>query len=287
MKVIITGASGLVGKALTDFLKKKGFEVLGLKRPEDFDPDNGKINLALLEGSDVIVNLSGESVMGYWTDAKKERIRKSRINATLVIADAIARLNKPPKLLLNASAIGYYPHSCDKKVDEKTGPGVSFLSDVAKEWESVASNAPCRTVFLRFGIILSKKGGALKSMLMPFKLGLGGVLGSGDQYMSYIAMSDLVEAIYHIMTHEEISGPVNIVAEEAVTNKEFTKTLGRVLNRPTFLPVPEFAVKTLFGEMGSELFLASDRVDPAVLKASGFKWKSNNLEEALKKELSV
>jgi len=141
-------------------------------------------------------------------------------------------------------------------------------------------------VFLRFGVILSKKSGALKSMLIPFKFGLGGILGSGNQYMSYIAITDLVDAVYHIINHSEISGPVNIVAKDAITNREFTKALGRVLNRPTILPMPEFAVKTLFGEMGSELFLASERVDPSVLKASGFKWRSESLEDALRIELA-
>ena len=285
MKAIIAGASGLIGQALSDFLKNKGYEVIDLKRPQDWDPEKGQINLELLEGSDVIINLAGESIMGYWTEAKKERIRKSRVDATQVIVEAINKLKNPPKLLLNASAIGYYGDSGEVIVNELSSPGSNFLSSVVKDWEIIASQATCRTVFLRFGVVLSKKGGALKMMLMPFKLGLGGTLGSGNQYMSYIMLSDLVGAAYHIINQPEISGPVNIVASESITNREFTETLGKVLNRPTILPMPEFAVKTLLGDMGNELFLASERVDPTVLKKSGFKWKSENLEDALRKEL--
>lgn len=285
MKAIIAGASGLVGQALSDFLKNKGYEVIALKRPQDWDPEKGQINLELLEGSEVIINLAGESIMGYWTEAKKERIRKSRVDATQVIVEAINKLKNPPKLLLNASAIGYYGDSGEVIVNELSSPGSNFLSSVVKDWEIIASQATCRTVFLRFGVVLSKNGGALKLMLMPFKLGLGGTLGSGNQYMSYIMISDLVEAAYHIINQPEISGPVNIVASESITNREFTETLGKVLNRPTILPMPEFAVKTLLGDMGNELFLASERVDPSVLKKSGFKWKSQNLEEALLMEM--
>lgn len=286
MKVIIAGASGLIGQELTSFLKGKGYEVAPLKRPQDWDPEKGRIDLDRLEGADVIINLAGDSIMGFWTKAKKNRICKSRMDSTRVLVDAIKKLKNPPKLFLNASAIGYFGDSGDQLVNERSAPGSLFLSDVVKNWESIAKEAPCRSVFLRFGVVLSKKGGALKTMLTPFKLGLGGILGSGNQYMSYIALGDLVEAVYHIINHPEISGPVNIVAKDAVTNHDFTKTLGKVLNRPTIFPVPEFIIKNIFGDMGKELFLASERVDPAVLKSTGFKWKSNSLEEALRNELS-
>lgn len=282
MKILITGASGLIGQALITYLQEKGHEVKTLSRTHSilWNPAKGMLTPHDLEGFDAIVNLSGENIAGRWTEVKKEKIIKSRLDATKTLVNAISTLKHPPKVLVNASAIGYYGNRGDEKLDEKSTIGKGFLAEVCREWEEAASNATTRVVYLRTGVVLSKKGGALAKMLTPFKLGLGGNIGDGNQWMSWIAIDDHIRAVEHLIENE-IKGPVNLVSPDAVTNREFTKTLGEVLHRPTMLPLPAFMVRVLFGEMGEETLLSSARVVPTVLEQSGFKFKYPQLKPAL------
>ncbi len=295
MKIVVTGSSGLVGSRLVPTLKIRGDEVVRLVRDRSetgddaafWDPQSGEIDPAALAGCDAAVNLAGESIAaGRWTDKRKRAIRDSRIDATTALATALARLQPPPQVLINASAVGYYGSRGSEPLDEAstTGSG-DFLSGVCREWENAtrpASEAGVRVVLARFGVILSDRGGALKQMLLPFKLGVGGKIGSGEQYISWIALDDVVGAILHCLQTAELAGPVNVVAPEPVTNAVLTKSLGHVLSRPTILPMPAFATRLAFGQMGDELLLASQRVRPGSLLDSGYVFQYPELEGALR-----
>ena len=292
MKVLITGASGLVGTALQRSFAEKGYEMLLASRKEAEDGnhiqwsiDDGFSEPERLEGLDAVVHLAGESVSGLrWTDEKKSAIRDSRVLGTRSVVDAISRLKNKPKVFVAASAIGFYGERGDEEVTESSAAGDNFLASVAKDWEAEsrrAEDAGIRTVLLRTGIVLSKDGGALGTMLLPFKLGVGGVVGSGKQWMSWIAMDDHVAVINYVIENENIRGAVNAVSPNPTTNHDFTKTLGDVLYRPTFLPLPEFAVSMVFGEMGDVLLLASTKVLPKRLEDAGFEFKFPELKPAL------
>ena len=292
MKVLITGASGLIGLALQKSFAEKGYEMLLASRKEagdeqhiQWDIETGFAEPEKLEGVDVVVHLAGESVSGLrWTDEKKKAIRDSRVLGTRNVVDAISKLKQRPKVLVSASAIGFYGERGDEEVTESSAVGDNFLAGVSKEWEAEsrrAEDAGIRTVLLRTGIVLSKDGGALAAMLTPFKLGIGGVVGSGKQWMSWISLDDHIAAINFVLENDNIRGAVNAVSPNPVTNEEFTKTLGEVLYRPTFLPLPEFVVSMAFGEMGDALLLTSTKVLPKRLEDAGFEFKYLNLKCAI------
>ncbi|MBX3293902.1 MAG: TIGR01777 family oxidoreductase [Acidobacteria bacterium] len=292
MKVLITGASGLIGKALQRSFEEKGWEMLLGSRSEPKDEkhikwtvEDGFSDPERLEGIDAVVHLAGESVNGLrWTDEKKKAIRDSRVIGTRNLVDAISKLKKKPKVLVASSAIGFYGERGDEEMTESSSAGTGFLPDVSKEWEAEsrrAEDAGIRTVLLRTGIVLSKDGGALGTMLTPFKFGVGGVVGSGKQWMSWISLDDQVAIINFVIENESIRGAVNAVSPNPATNEEFTKTLGDVIYRPTILPLPEFAVSMMFGEMGDALLLASTKVLPKRLLDAGFEFKYPDLKPAI------
>jgi len=298
MRILITGASGLVGKELQKSFAEKGYEMLLASRSEPKDDkhiqwtiEEGLSEPEKLEGIDVVVHLAGENVSGgiRWNDEKKKAIRDSRVLGTRNVVDAISKLKKKPHTFIASSAIGFYGERGDEEVTESSAAGDNFLAGVCKEWEAEsrrAEDAGIRTVLLRTGIVLSKEGGALATMLTPFKLGVGGVVGSGKQWMSWISLEDEIAVINFAIENENIRGAVNAVAPNPVTNEEFTKTLGEVLYRPTFIPLPEFAVSMIFGEMGDALLLASTKVMPKRLEDAGFEFKHPNLKEAVEKAVS-
>jgi hypothetical protein len=297
MKILVTGSTGLVGSALLPFLKSQGHEVFRLVRSQAkagpseiyWDPEQGIDDTARLEGLDGVVHLAGENISeGRWTEEKKARIRDSRVRGTRSLSEALARLAQPPRVLISASAIGDYGNRGEEIMREESAPGSDFLARVCREWEAAtepAAQKGIRVVMLRFGVIFSGKGGALAKMLTPFKLGVGGKLGSGRQYMSWITLDDVIGVINHALVNENLRGPVNVVAPNAVTNYDFTKTLGRVLSRPTLFPVPAFAIRLAFGEMGDAALLSSTRVEPARLKESGYTFQHPELESALRQML--
>lgn len=293
MHVLMTGSSGLIGSALTSFLGGGGHLVRRLLRAESqesdttfWDPGAGTVAPGAFDGIDAVVHLAGEGIAsGRWTTARKSRIRDSRVVGTRKLCEALARLETPPKVLVAASAIGFYGDRGDERLDESALPGSGFLPDVCQAWEDAVAPARergIRVVHLRTGIVLSPLGGALAQMLPPFRFGVGGVLGSGDQYMSWVMLDDMLGIVLKALTDTSVSGPVNAVAPNAVTNREFTKTLGRVLHRPTIFPEPAFAVRLLFGEMGDALLLASTRVVPTRLSETGFEFAYPELEDALR-----
>jgi len=299
MKILVTGSSGLVGSRLVPALRAEGHDVVRLVRHRSqlasdaalWSPAERQIDPAALENCDAVVNLAGETIAaGRWSEKRKRAIRSSRVDATRTIAESLAGLPRKPQVLLNASAIGYYGSRGAEVLDESSSSGSGdFLSSVCRDWESAtqpAAAAGVRVVLTRFGVILSGQGGALKKMLLPFQLGLGGRVGSGDQYMSWIAIDDVVGGILHCLRGPSISGPVNFVSPQCVSNLEFTKTLGRVLRRPTVFPMPEFVVRVAFGQMGQELLLASQRVQPTALAASGYAFGFPSLESALQHVLA-
>jgi uncharacterized protein (TIGR01777 family) len=298
MKVLVTGASGMVGTQLLQAVREAGHAPFRLLRsrpsPGDrdptWDPAAGQLDAAALEGFDVVVHLSGESIgASRWSRERKKRIRDSRVDSTRLLSGTLAQLQRPPKVLVCASAVGFYGDRGDQALDEQAPPGTGFLSDVCREWEAASSDASAagiRTVHLRFGIILSATGGALSKMMPPFRFGLGGPIGNARQYMSWVTLDDTIAIIGYAMENDAMRGPVNVVAPQAVRNAEFTKALGRVMRRPAFLPLPALAVRLLFGEMGEALLLASTRAMPSVLLQSGYTFRHPELEGALEAVLS-
>lgn len=308
MKILVSGASGMVGTALRASLTRDGHEVRRLvRRPPEtsdpasvfWDPDGGVLDAEALAGCDAVVHLGGESIAaGRWTRARKDRILTSRTRTTRLLAETMAAMETVsmetvPSTLITASAIGWYGDRGDEILTEDATPGQGFLADVCLRWEGAAeaarnlpaSDKSVRHVALRIGMVLSPRGGALGQMLTPFRLGLGGVLGSGRQWVSWISVDDLVGVIRHALEADRLSGPINSVAPHPVTMREFTKTLGRVLKRPTVIPVPSFLARLAFGEMADELLLASTRVDSRRLVESGYEFRHPELEGALRELL--
>ena len=293
MRIVIGGASGLIGSALVRRLTSDGHDVRRLVRSANsaqdipWDPAAGRLDSSTLNGVDAVIHLSGENVAsGRWTAAKKQAIRDSRVKSTQLLASALTSIGNAPKTWLCASAIGWYGDRGDAWVDEDTAvPGNGFLAGVCAEWEAAtqpAADAGIRVVNLRFGVVLSRDGGALKQMATAFKLGAGGVIGSGGQYVSWIALDDAVRAILHVLGEPSIKGPVIIVARGPVTNREMTTMLGAALRRPTFLPMPAFAARLAFGQMADEMFLASTRVRPKRLIEAGFEFDTPEFEAAVR-----
>lgn len=290
--VLISGASGFVGTHLTELLLEKGYKVIKLTRSltgssDDqvyWNPAKGEIELESLQDLDAVVHLAGENIVGRWTDHKKAKIENSRVLGTKLLSESLAKLNKKPKVLISASAIGYYGNRGDEILSEESTPGEGFLADVSLKWENAteaANDAGIRVINLRIGMVLGLDGGALEKMLLPFRIGIGGKIGEGKQYWSWIAIDDLIGIIYYLLRNEDLKGPVNAVAPNPVTNSEFTFALGRVLNRPTILPLPAFAARVLLGEMADETMLSSARVKPQKLLDSGYKFKYPELQQTL------
>ena len=289
-RILLSGVSGPIGAALLPSLKACGYEVTRLVRgPATAE---GQISWNPLQPIapdtvsrfDAVIHLAGESIVGRWTQAKKAKIRDSRVLGTTNLARALAQAKRKPEVFVCSSAIGYYGDRGNQVLNERSTPGSGFLSDVCREWEAAtqaAAKAGIRTVQMRTGVVLSLEGGALGKMLTPFKLGVGGKIGNGRQWMSWIDVQDMVGAIHHILKSDLLQGSVNMVAPKAVTNAEFTKTLGSVLSRPVILPMPAFAVKLAFGEMGETVLLASQRVEPAQLVMSGYPFRFTNLQASL------
>lgn len=293
MHILVTGSTGLVGSTLVPALTAEGHRVSCLVRSKSktetgdilWAPPIGELDKTSLEGFDSVIHLAGENIAGgRWTAARKARIRDSRIQGTRLLSESLAQLARPPKVFVSASAVGYYGDRADVVLTEQSSPGSNFLAGVCREWESAtepAAQRGIRVVILRLGMVLSPSGGALAKMLTPFRMGVGGIIGSGKQFMSWIAIDDLVRIIIHTLKTDSLDGPTNAVAPNPVTNREFTKTLGRALRRPTVLPMPAFAARLALGEMADELLLASARVVPSKLLASGFVFHHPDLESAL------
>ena len=289
-RILVSGVSGPIGAALLPALKTRGYDVARLVR----GPAAGEQQIAWdpakpiasesVSGFDAVVHLAGESIVGRWTDTKKLKIRSSRVAGTTNLAQALAQAKNKPQVFVCSSAIGYYGDRGDEVLNEQSAPGGGFLPDVCREWEvatKAAADAGIRTVQMRTGIVLSTTGGALGKMLMPFKMGVGGRIGDGRQWMSWIDVQDMVGAIHHILKSDLLQGPVNMVAPKPVTNAEFTKTLASAVSRPAIIPVPAFVVKLAFGEMGETVLLGSQRVEPTQLVMSGYPFRFSTLRASL------
>lgn len=298
MRILVTGSSGLIGSALIPILKNQGHQIVRLVRHaaapgEDlavWDPAAGKLETTALIGTDAVIHLAGESINALrWTQRRKERIRSSRVRGTRLLSEALALLAVPPRVLVSASGINFYGSSGDEVLTEKSPAGSGFMSAVCREWEAATEPARqrgIRVVNLRIGMVLSMKGGALRAMLPAFKAGVGGKLGSGQQFVSWISIHDLTRAVSHILATESLFGPVNAVSPSPVRNVEMTRALGSVLKRPTLLSLPAPAVRIIFGEMGDALLLTSLRAAPGRLLASGFGFQFVDFEPALRHLLS-
>ncbi len=295
LRIAITGANGLIGRALTTALTRRGHTVLSIgrhhpSRPPDvrWSVPHAQLNPAALEGLDVVVHLAGEPIVGKWTPAKKQAIHDSRIDGTRLLASTLAGLQDKPAVFISASAVGYYGDRGGEVLTEASAPGEGFLPKVCAAWESASSPAAAagiRVVNPRFGVVLSGKGGALKQMLTPFRLGMGGPLGNGSQWMSWIGLEDVVGAVLHMIQNDAVSGPVNLVSPQPVTNKQYTRTLGGILKRPAVLPLPRFAARLAFGELADEALYASQRVEAGVLTESGYTFTHPQLRGALEAAL--
>lgn len=297
LTVAITGQSGLVGRALSAFLTSGGHRVIPLVRRRagpgelHWDPGSGSIDAAGLEGVDAVIHLAGENIAGgRWTAARKRRIASSRLDGTRLLATTLARLSQKPAVLISASAVGIYGDRGDEILTEASPTGSGFLAELGQAWEeasAAASDAGIRVVLPRLGIVLTPGGGALQRMLPPFRLGVGGPLGSGRQWMSWLTLDDAVGMLHYLLTTPDIAGPVNAVAPEPTTNSDFAGALGRVLRRPAILPVPAPILEALFGELAREALLAGQRVRPALLEARGYPFRDPALLPALRRILGV
>jgi uncharacterized protein (TIGR01777 family) len=302
MKIIISGASGLVGTALTNVLRAEGDKVKHLVRtgrkgasPADggdihWDPTSAHVDVPALEGADAVVHLSGASVgAGRWTQARKQVLRSSRLDTTRVLVDSLARLNEKPSVFICASAVGYYGSRGNEILTESSAAGTDFLALLARDWEGEAiraqSNGGIRTVILRFGVILSTEGGALSQMIAPFKFGVGGPLGNGRQWLSWIALEDAIEIIRFAIANAKMGGPVNVVSPNPVRNAEFAQTVGKILHRPAILRAPAFALRLALGEMADALLLASQRAQPQKLLSAAYQYRYPEPEGALRANL--
>jgi uncharacterized protein len=286
MKVAVTGASGLIGGALAPELERAGHTVISLRRGAQWDPVAGTIAAAALEGVEGVVHLAGETILGRWTTAKRARIRDSRVRGTALLAGALARLSRPPRVLVCASGANYYGDRGDEVLTEDSDTGRGFLAEVCREWEAAANparGAGIRVAHMRSGPVLSPQGGMLKVLLLPFRLGLGGPIGRGRSWWSWIAIDDVAAAYRFALETAELSGPVNLAAPQPVTNADFARTLGAVLRRPAVLPVPPVALRLAFGRQAAdEVMLSSTRLAPARLAAAGFRFRYPHLEPALR-----
>lgn len=289
----ITGASGMLGTALTHRLRGHEHDVVPVSRSPGeegiyWQPSDGEIQAEALEGFDAVIHLAGENIFGRWSEAKKRRIRESREKGTRLLAETLADLEDPPRVLLSASGVDYYGARGDEWVDESAPAGSTFLAEVCQVWEQgtePAREAGIRTVHMRTGVVLTKEGGALEQMLTPFKLGVGGRIGTGEQFMSWIGLEDYQRAVEFLAFETEIDGPVNLCSPNPVRNRELTEILGDVLNRPTVLPVPGFALRMVFGEMADDVLLTGTRVEPKRLKEAGFEWEDPEVRDVLEAEL--
>jgi uncharacterized protein (TIGR01777 family) len=293
-RILVTGSSGLIGSALIPSLKSVGVRITRLVRPSTTRGTSDEerihwnpaqpISPDAVSGFDAVIHLAGESIIGRWTAKKKIRLRDSRIPVTTNLAQALAQAKSKPQIFLSASAIGYYGNRGDELLTEESSPGTGFTADLARDWELAslpAAKAGIRTVQMRIGLVIATAGGALPKMLPAFKFGLGGKLGDGHQWMSWIGLQDMIGAIQHLLRSDLMHGPVNLVAPRPVTNDEFSKTLGGVLSRPALFPVPAFAARLAFGEMADELLLASQRVEPTKLISSGYPFRCPTLRQSL------
>ena len=296
LRVAVTGASGLVGRHLVASLRADGHQVLALvRRPVraadeiEWRPERGEIDAARLEGVDAVVHLAGASIAGgRWTKARKRAIRESRVQGTALLAETLANLRQPPRVLVSTSAVGFYGDGGETWLTEESPQGAGFLAEVCRKWEAAAepaARAGIRVVHPRFGVVLAGEGGMLPLLARVFRLGLGGPAGDGRQYMSWIALGDLLDVLFESIRDDGLSGPVNAVAPEPVTNREFSKTLGNVLHRPAFMPAPAPMLRLALGGLADELLLASERVRPARLEAAGFRFAFPTIESALRHEL--
>ena len=294
-RILVSGVSGPIGTALVPSLESSGAGIARLMRRDSgavsarateiirWDPAKA-IPPESVSGFDAVIHLAGESIVGRWSAAKKAKIRNSRVIGTRNLAAALAQTKDKPRVFVCSSAIGYYGDRGDEVLNERSSPGTGFLADICREWEAAtqpAADAGIRTVQIRTGVVLSPQGGALGKMLLPFKMGVGGQIGSGGQWMSWIDVEDMVGAIRHILKTDELQGPVNLVAPNPVTNAEFTKTLSSMLSRPAMFPVPAFVVKLVFGEMGATVLLEGQRVEPAQVLTSGYQFHFSELKASL------
>jgi len=289
-KVLVSGSSGLIGSALLPVLQANGYEVTRLVRQDSsaageicWDP-NQPMAPEAVSGFDAVVHLAGESIVGRWTSAKKQRITESRIGPLRRLAQALASSPKPPRALVCASAVGFYGSRGDELLREDSPPGKGFAADLCQQWEAApqpAADAGIRVANVRFGVVLSSAGGALAKMLPPFRMGLGGRVGDGRQWMPWIDISDVAGAILHVLSNDTLRGPVNVVSPNPVANAEFTKILAAVLSRPAIFPMPAFAARLAFGQMADELLMASQRVVPSKLLASGYVFRQPDLRASL------
>ena len=299
-RVLVSGASGPIGKALLPSLRTNGAHITRLVRdnaPPTYSDEQTiswhpeqPLSADALSGFDAVIHLAGETIVGRWTESKKTKIRESRIIGTRNLAESLAQAKHRPQIFLCSSAIGYYGNRGDEALTEESAPGTGFLAEVCQEWEAAthpAAEAGIRTVAIRTGVVLSREGGALAKMLPPFKMGVGGKIGDGRQWMSWIDVQDLVGAIHHILKSDLLYGAVNMVAPRPVTNAEFTQTLASVLSRPAVFPMPAFAVKLLFGEMGETVLLGSQRVEPTQLVSSGYPFRFRDLRASLQNTLKT
>lgn len=298
LRVAITGATGFLGSSLSRHLRGAGHTVIAITRsPEKvgqtailWDPARGELDPAALEGIDAVIHLAGENIAQRWTDSTRREIRDSRVKSTKLIARAIAAMERPPHVWLSGSAVGVYGNRGDELLDESSSPGSGFLADVVQAWEGATEavhRGDVRVVHLRTGMVLDSDGGALPKMLTPFRLGLGGRIGSGEQMMSWIERGDWTRSVEKLLHASLVKGPVNLVAPTPVSNADFTSTLGRVLGRPAAMAVPEFAIKLALGEMGEEVLLSGQRVVPTRLLGAGYTFTYETLEPALRAILAA